>query len=144
MHTTISATARRFTLALLLIAFASSAPQASGQSTAVPEAAFVPLADRYAKEIRPLVVHCQDCHAGDTTEADVDLGAFATLGQVRKHPQIWQKVGEMLDTRQMPPKDAEPQPEPAERTLLETWVHDILTLEAEPGPAIPAGSSCTA
>ncbi len=81
MPTTISATARRLALALLLIAFASSAPQASGQSTAVPEAAFVPLADRYAKEIRPLVVrYCQDCHAGDTTEADVDLRRLRHVG----------------------------------------------------------------
>ena len=33
---------------------------------------------------------------------------------MRKHPQIWQKVGEMLDSGQMPPKDAK-QPTADER-----------------------------
>ncbi len=115
----------------LLLALVACAARAHGQSNAAPDAAFGPLADGYATKIRPLVVrYCQDCHAGDTTEADVDLGAFASLVEIRKHPQIWQKVGEMLDSGQMPPKDADPQPSAAERQTLQQWVREYLTVEA--------------
>ncbi len=90
------------------------------------------LARGYKADIRPLMVrYCQDCHSGDTTEADVDLGAFPSLAEVRKHPQIWQKVGEMLASGQMPPKDADPQPTAAQRTQLNDWVHGYLTVEAQ-------------
>lgn len=63
-------------------------------------------------------------------EAEIDLSSFATWEDVRKHPQIWQRVGEMLDSGQMPPKDA-PQPSAAERKALQSWVHSFLTQEAQ-------------
>src|SRR5688572_26989697 len=82
----------------------------------------------YASAIRPLVTkYCQDCHGKELQEAELDLTAFANFGDVRKHPQAWQKVGEMLDTAQMPPKDA-PQPTADERKQLQSWVHDYLTM----------------
>ncbi len=89
------------------------------------------LARGYKTEVRPLMVrYCQECHSGDTVEADVDFAAFPALTDVRKHPQIWQKVGEMLDTGQMPPKDAD-QPPAAERARLQAWVRGYLTVEAK-------------
>jgi hypothetical protein len=88
------------------------------------------LESAYANEVRPLVVrHCHECHSGESPEADVDLTAFATFADVRKVPKSWQKVREMLDTGQMPPKDA-PQPSDNERTQLRDWVHRYLTAEA--------------
>ncbi|HEV3004041.1 MAG TPA: DUF1587 domain-containing protein, partial [Pirellulales bacterium] len=88
------------------------------------------LENAYANEIRPLVVHhCHECHSGKSPEAELDLAAFATLPDVRKHPQSWQKVREMLDSGQMPPPDA-PQPADAERQQLREWVHRYLTAEA--------------
>ena len=62
---------------------------------------------RFEKEIRPLVErYCNDCHSGETTEADIDLGAFATHADVRRQVDVWLKVRTMLDSRQMPPKDS--------------------------------------
>ena len=85
----------------------------------------------YGGEIRPLVVsYCQKCHSADHTEAEIDLGAFAAWADVRKHPQTWQKVGQMLDSGQMPPKEAR-QPTEAERSKLQTWVRTYLTMEAK-------------
>ena len=55
---------------------------------------------------------------------------FATVADVRKATRVWQKVGEMLDSQQMPPKDAK-QPTDDERTALRTWVRSHLKTEAK-------------
>ncbi len=95
----------------------------------------------YRNQIRPLVErYCNDCHSGETTEADIDLGAFATHADVRRQVDVWLKVRTMLDSRQMPPKDSR-QPTDDQRKLLQTWVREFLAREAEatagdPGPVV--------
>ena len=95
----------------------------------------------YGNQIRPLIErYCDDCHSGETTEADIDLGAFATHADVRRQVDVWLKVRTMLDSRQMPPKDSR-QPTDDERNLLQTWVREFLAREAEatagdPGPVV--------
>ena len=95
----------------------------------------------YRNQIRPLVErYCNDCHSGETTEADIDLGAFATHADVRRQVDVWLKVRTMLDSRQMPPKDSR-QPTDDERKVLQTWVREFLAREAEatagdPGPVV--------
>jgi hypothetical protein len=102
----------------------------SGLPTRADEPNAKSLEQAYEPEIRPLVQrYCQECHAGDRVEADLDLAAFAKWSDVRQHAQVWQKIGEMLDNGQMPPKDA-PQPTDAERARLQKWVRGYLTLEA--------------
>ena len=89
------------------------------------------LATTYKSEIRPLVVrYCQECHSAELIEAEIDLASFPTLDEVRKQPETWQKVREILDSGQMPPKDAR-QPTDAERTTLQKWVRGYLTVEAQ-------------
>ena len=84
----------------------------------------------YQPEIRGLVKrYCEQCHSEKRIEADLDLSEFATMADVRKHPQAWQKVGEMLESGQMPPRKAK-QPTDAERARLRGWVRDYLTVEA--------------
>lgn len=85
----------------------------------------------YQPDIRTLVVrYCHECHSGDLIEGELDLAAFPTFAEVRKHPKAWQKIGEMLESGQMPPKDAK-QPNAAERTQLQQWVRGFLTTEAK-------------
>lgn len=85
----------------------------------------------YRAEIRPLIArYCQECHSAKLSEADLNLAEFATLADVRKHPQTWQKVREMLESGQMPPADAR-QPADAEKSRLRDWVRRYLTIEAE-------------
>jgi hypothetical protein len=84
----------------------------------------------YPRDVLPLLVrYCHECHSAETAEADVDLTAFRSWNDVKRQPRTWQKVGEMLDSSQMPPKDAR-QPAPAERTKLQQWVRGFLNLEA--------------
>jgi hypothetical protein len=95
----------------------------------------------YRGDVVPLLAaYCRDCHSADQAEAEIDLDAFATLADVRRHPQTWQKVGAMLDSGQMPPKDAK-QPSETERTKFRDWVRSYLTQEAaaragDPGPVV--------
>ena len=84
----------------------------------------------YSTEIRPLVArYCHKCHSEERTEAEIDLASLAAWADVRKHAATWQKVGEMLDSGQMPPKAAR-QPTDAERSRLKQWVREYLTVEA--------------
>lgn len=98
-------------------------------------------AQEFASQVRPLLEqYCSECHAGDVTEADIDLGAFATLGNVQQQSQVWLKVRAILASGEMPPKDS-PQPSDTERRVLQSWVRSFLAREAEasagdPGPIV--------
>ena len=95
----------------------------------------------YPATIRPILKQfCFECHSGETTEAEIDLGLDATPADVRKHLKAWIKVRAMLESRQMPPKDAK-QPSEAERLQMDAWVRGFLTHEAQaragdPGPVV--------
>jgi hypothetical protein len=96
-------------------------------------------AQAYARDVQPLLKRfCHECHAGEDAEAEIDLAAFNSIGDIRRDLKVWLKVREMLDSGQMPPNDAA-QPAESERTLLKTWVRQFLTIEAafragDPGP----------
>ncbi len=118
------------TLCLAACALAGNVFDPVPQPLGAQEPAWDSLGASYQKEIRPLLVqYCQRCHSGKQPEAEIDLKHFATLDEVRKAPRVWQKVQEMLDTEQMPPKDAK-QPTDAEVLKLRTWVRSYLKLEA--------------
>lgn len=91
---------------------------------------FEVLEKTFATDVRQVVVRdCQKCHSDKVMEADIDLSIFTSLAEVRRHPETWQKVAEMLESGQMPPKD-EPQPTDAERSKLQQWVRSYLKTEA--------------
>jgi hypothetical protein len=118
----LAATVPPLGLAFLLLA---------GGSPPRPVLAADPPADDYAKSVRPLVAkYCHECHTGKQPEADLDLSTFATLADVKKAPKVWQKVGEMIDGGQMPPKDAD-QPTADERKAMQGWVRGHLKSEAK-------------
>ena len=125
-------TTRLYFLLAASLLFATIAAADDSQSSGAIE---------YRNQIRPLVErYCNDCHSGETTEADIDLGAFATHADVRRQVDVWLKVRTMLDSRQMPPKDSR-QPTDDQRKLLQTWVREFLAREAEatagdPGPVV--------
>lgn len=95
----------------------------------------------FTERVQPLLQKfCHECHSGDTTEADVDLGEFRTLAEARRQTKVWVKVRTMLDTGQMPPKDS-PRPNRDERKRLRDWVRTFLLIEArkqagDPGPVV--------
>src|SRR3954470_21466061 len=101
--------ARRLPGAIILL-FVAGLCCVLGYSSTTTKAASAPdgtLESEFTKTVRPLITsHCQRCHGSKRTEADVDLEQASTLAEVRKHPRVWQKVAEMLESRQMPPMGA--------------------------------------
>ncbi len=88
------------------------------------------LEEVYEPKVRPLLArYCEKCHSAELIEADVDLSLFPSWLDVRRHPETWQKIGEMLASGQMPPR-ASRQPTDAERSQLLEWVRGFLTFEA--------------
>ncbi len=116
---------RMWICALLLALFCLCLPVAAADEPDIRA-----LENSYSTEIRPLAArYCHKCHSEDRTEADIDLASLADWADVRKHAATWQKVGEMLESGQMPPKAAA-QPTDAERSRLKQWVREFLTVEA--------------
>ncbi len=83
------------------------------------EAATLPLVKRY----------CLECHSTEEQEGDLDLERFTSLDHARNAPRVWQRVAEMLDNGEMPPKESR-QLEAAERARLRRWVGGFLATEA--------------
>jgi len=114
-------------LGLMLASGWQFTPVVQGQAVATLKS----LEQSYQPTIQPLLKKfCFECHAADRTEAEIDLASFATLADIRKHSKVWQKIGEMLDSGQMPPKDSK-QLADAERKQLQQWVREYLRIEAQ-------------
>ena len=97
-------------LALLAFALATSAPAATTPA-------------QFDKTVRPLLKeYCLGCHSAEKHKGDLDLERFSSLGEVKKHPKVWQAVAEQLASNEMPPKE-KPQPTAAQREKLLAWVN---------------------
>ena len=84
----------------------------------------------FAATTLPMVKrYCLECHSSEEQEGDLDLERFTRLDHVRNAPRVWQRVAEMLDNGEMPPKEAR-QPAAVERARLLRWVRGFLSAEA--------------
>ena len=112
-------------------------PTASGADPGV----FGTLAPEYERDIHPLLRQfCLECHSQEAVEGDLDLEQYTTLAEVRREPQVWVKVVEMLTGGEMPPEDAA-QPLAPQRAKLLAWAQRYLHAEAlagagDPGPVV--------
>ena len=113
----------------------------ASRASAAEPASFEVLEREYAGDIHPLLTRfCLKCHSTDRQEGELDLERFQALSVVRKAPRVWQKVAEMLDNGEMPPKSAK-KPSLSERKQLRGWVERYLHAEAhasagDPGPVV--------
>lgn len=84
--------------------------------------------------------YCCECHATADPAGELDLERFTTIDQIRSAPKVWLKAIEMLDIREMPPRDSE-QLKPEELADLRKWLDDFVAAEAaatagDPGPVV--------
>ncbi|MBI1918750.1 MAG: DUF1592 domain-containing protein [Planctomycetes bacterium] len=102
---------------------------------------FAGLAEEYTGQTRPLLQQfCLKCHSAAKRKGDLDLERFATLAEVRRGTRAWLKIVEMLDSGEMPPKNAK-QLAPEQRKQLRGWAERYLRAEAladagDPGPVV--------
>ena len=130
------------TIALLLTgAFCLLTQQASPEDVPAAGPDWQTLGAAYGESVQPHIErYCHACHDADRSEADIDLSAFGTLESVRTAPRVWQRVLEMLDSRQMPPRKAR-QPDEQTREHIAGWVRQYLSAESrslagDPGPTV--------
>ena len=110
-------------------------------SAAVQAADFDALQQRFATRISPILkATCLDCHSTDKAEGELDLERFDSVAKIRQSSTTWLKVIEMLETREMPPRDSK-QLTTAELKDLRKWLDDFVMAEADatagdPGPVV--------
>ena len=98
---------------------------------------FRSLAERYQSEVRPLMQRfCLDCHSARQREGELDLEQFGKLTDVRRSPETWLRIVEMLDNGEMPP-DGSTQPSVQEKMKLRGWIEGYLRTEARAGAGDP-------
>jgi Protein of unknown function (DUF1592)/Protein of unknown function (DUF1588)/Protein of unknown function (DUF1587)/Protein of unknown function (DUF1585)/Protein of unknown function (DUF1595) len=99
------------------------------------------LQSRFEGPIRQTIgKYCAECHSEELAEAEIKLVNFKSVDDVRRDLPAWQKVADILDSRQMPPKDSK-QPTDHERSQLREWLASLLKSEAkrtagDPGPVV--------
>ena len=105
------------------------------------DAQIVKFQQEYDQQILGLLKqYCYDCHNQDLTEADLDLEVFESVADIQSNTKPWIRISQMLDSRQMPPKESD-QPTDQQRQLLQNWTRSLLEHEArahagDPGPVV--------
>jgi len=80
----------------------------------------------YKDSVQPLLAkYCGKCHGPVKPKAQLNLEAYKDEASVLKDRKTWKRVLDQLQAREMPPDD-KPQPSPAERELLTSWVEGML------------------
>jgi len=67
-----------------------------------------------------LMEYCLKCHSTEKHKGDLDLERLISLGEVLKHPKVWERVVKQLKLGEMPPKE-KPQPTATERERSSSW-----------------------
>ncbi|WP_339728353.1 DUF1592 domain-containing protein [uncultured Gimesia sp.] len=112
------------------------------ESTDLIQARFASLQTQFqTRQQAVLQKYCNQCHSASEKQGELDLARFQTVNQIRQDVVPWQRVMEMLDDGEMPPKDAKSQPTQTELQSLRSWVQSVLDTEAkanagDPGPVV--------
>ncbi|MEJ7595937.1 MAG: c-type cytochrome domain-containing protein [Planctomycetaceae bacterium] len=93
---------------------------------------FASLQAQYEKsQAAVLQKYCLGCHSAAEKQGELDLEQFHSVADMRGNVVPWQRVVEMMDDGEMPPKDAEFQPTKTEHTALRNWVRSVLDADAK-------------
>ena len=99
------------------------------------------ISEKYTRDVQELLKQfCFDCHSGEVIEAELDMSLFKSVADIQSNIKPWIRISEMLDSRQMPPKESQ-QPTDNQRELLQKWTKSLLEHEAQkyagdPGPVV--------
>ncbi len=111
-------------------------------TTASAQDEFAGLQRTYEASYRAqLQKYCLGCHSTVEKQGDLDLQRFQSVADIRSDVIPWQRAIEMMDDGEMPPKEAEHQPSPAEHKALRNWIRLVLDADAranagDPGPVV--------
>ncbi|HZO85880.1 MAG TPA: c-type cytochrome domain-containing protein, partial [Verrucomicrobiae bacterium] len=67
--------------------------------------AFAPPEEEYRDEMVPILKkNCYECHGEEKQKGDLNLASFTEYAQINETRETWQKVLEMVQAFEMPPK----------------------------------------
>ena len=72
---------------------------------------------------------CFECHSDAVVEGEIDLSVYDQVETIRKEPLLWERIWQVVQSRQMPPKDS-PQLDASQREKLLGWLDQYLRDEA--------------
>src|SRR5262245_21758677 len=95
-----------------------------GSSAAEPD--MRELARQFAVTVQPFLrTYCQECHAGQTPKAKLDLTRFTGVAEVAKGHPAWELMLQRLEAGEMPPEEAKRRPTTDERQAVVRWIKDF-------------------
>jgi mono/diheme cytochrome c family protein len=93
--------------------------------------------DPFVETVKPIFSkYCLTCHNDKKRSGDMTLEPFTDSVSTRKERDLWEKVKENVENKQMPPK-GKPQPTDAERQSIVTWIDTVATRVDCSGPRDP-------
>jgi hypothetical protein len=75
-----------------------------------------------------LIKHCGDCHQSQTPAGGLDIHKLAPDLADAKQLAVWIRVHDRIAKREMPPRDAEPLPDPERQKILSTLAPALETV----------------
>jgi hypothetical protein len=113
---------RTMALAVMLASAGASPPEGpDAPAKGAPAASF-------GKDVVPFLArHCYSCHGGGKSKGDLTLDRYRDEPAVVKDHDVWEKVVEMVQTGEMPPKaKGRPRPTLSEVELATGVIDDLL------------------
>ncbi len=87
---------------------------------------YADVSEQFQSDVRPLINrHCVVCHSSEKVAGELDLEQFATVGDAKKTPLIWENMAAQIVDGEMPPKDKPPLTQ-SEKTILLRWIKRFL------------------
>ena len=72
----------------------------------------------FAEHVKPLLKqYCADCHNAEKSKGDLDLTPHIEGGKLVEDRKVWEKVIELMESREMPP-EKKPQPSEGQRDTI--------------------------
>ena len=90
---------------------------------------------------RPILKeYCNGCHSTEKQKGDLDLERFTNVAEMKRHPEVWDRVLDQLANNEMPPKKERQLPAEKKAALVK-WVQTMLDEVAlanagDPGPVV--------
>lgn len=92
---------------------------------------------KFAEHIQPVLVEfCVDCHNDEKQKGDLNLRPYLAKPNVSGDRKVWEKVAELMESREMPP-EKKAQPTEEQREAIVRFVDGQLSVADCSGPKNP-------
>ena len=71
--------------------------------------------------------YCFSCHGAEKQKGDFDFRPYAEKGFTPGERKAWEKIAELIESREMPPPKGKVKPPEGQREALVTWIDGQLT-----------------